>query len=103
MSTYTFKTNINCGSCIKSVTPFLNELDNVDSWKVDTENPDKILEVELDDENIKAVLGAVEKAGFKNLEFNQTLFGTLDSIKDIQLPKPGFGEGAFVVVRATKK
>lgn len=65
MSTYTFKTNINCGSCIKSVTPFLNELDNVDSWKVDTENPDKILEVELDDENIKAVLGAVEKAGFK--------------------------------------
>ena len=65
MSTYTFKTNINCGSCIKSVTPFLNELDNVDSWKVDTENPDKILEVELDDENIKAVEGAVEKAGFK--------------------------------------
>ncbi len=65
MSTYTFKTNINCGSCIKSVTPFLNELDNVDSWKVDTENPDKILEVELDDENVKAVEGAVEKAGFK--------------------------------------
>jgi len=65
MSTYTFKTNINCGSCIKSITPFLNELDNVDSWKVDTENPDKILEVELDDENVKAVLGAVEKAGFK--------------------------------------
>lgn len=65
MSTYTFKTNINCGSCIKSVTPFLNELDNVDSWKVDTENPDKILEVELDDENVKAVEGAIEKAGFK--------------------------------------
>ncbi|MGC6432652.1 MAG: heavy-metal-associated domain-containing protein [Crocinitomicaceae bacterium] len=65
MSTYTFKTNINCGSCIKSVTPFLNELDNVDSWKVDTENPDKILEVELDDEDIQAVVSAVEKAGFK--------------------------------------
>jgi len=65
MSTYTFKTNINCGSCIKSITPFLNELDNVDSWKVDTENPDKILEVELDDENVKAVECAVEKAGFK--------------------------------------
>ena len=65
MSTYTFKTNINCGNCIKSVTPFLNELDNVDSWKVDTENPDKILEVELDDEDIQAVVSAVEKAGFK--------------------------------------
>jgi len=65
MSTYTFKTNINCGNCIKSVTPFLNELDNVDSWKVDTENPDKILVVELDDEDIQAVVSAVEKAGFK--------------------------------------
>ena len=65
MSTYTFKTNINCGNCIKSVTPFLNELDNVDSWKVDTENPDKILKVELDDEDAQAVVSAVEKAGFK--------------------------------------
>jgi len=65
MSTYKFKTNINCGSCIKSVTPFLNELDNVDSWKVDTENSDKVLEVELDDENFEMVEEAVAKAGYK--------------------------------------
>ena len=67
MSTFQFKTNINCGSCIKSVTPFLNELDNVDTWKVDTENPDKILSVELDDENISSVVDAVKKAGY-NIE-----------------------------------
>ncbi len=60
-----FKTNINCGSCIKSVTPFLNSLDNVDLWKVDTNNPDKILEVELDDEDVQAVINAVTNAGFK--------------------------------------
>ncbi|MDB0011337.1 heavy-metal-associated domain-containing protein [Crocinitomicaceae bacterium] len=65
MSTFQFKTNINCGSCIKSVTPFLNELDNVDTWKVDTENPDKILKVELDDENVSSVVDAVKKAGYK--------------------------------------
>jgi copper chaperone CopZ len=65
MSTYKFKTNINCGSCIKTVTPFLNELDNVDAWKVDTENSDKILTVELDDENISSVVDAVKKAGYK--------------------------------------
>jgi copper chaperone CopZ len=65
MSTYKFKTNINCGSCIKTVTPFLNELDNVDAWKVDTENPDKNLTVELDDENISSVVDAVKKAGYK--------------------------------------
>ena len=68
MNTFQFKTNINCGSCIKSVTPFLNELDNVDTWKVDTENPDKILKVELDDENPSSVVEAVKKAGF-NIEF----------------------------------
>ena len=67
MSTFQFKTNINCGSCIKSVTPFLNELDNVDAWKVDAENPDKILTVEIDDENVSSVLNVVKKAGF-NIE-----------------------------------
>jgi SAM-dependent methyltransferase len=45
----------------------------------------------------------IEEAGFKNAEFSQTLFGNLDDIKEIQLSKPGYGEGSFVVVRATKK
>lgn len=58
-----FKTNINCGGCIKSVTPFLNELDNVDCWKVDTENPDKILEIELDDDDTAIILETVKKSG----------------------------------------
>lgn len=40
---------------------------------------------------------------FKDLEFNQTLFGNLDDIKEIQMPKQGFGEGSFVVVKAVKK
>jgi copper chaperone len=65
MKTIRFKTNINCGGCIKSVTPFLNNLDNVDSWKVDTENPDKILEVILEDDNENIVIEAVKKAGFE--------------------------------------
>lgn len=60
-----FKTNINCGGCLKSVTPHLDELDNVDSWKVDITNPDKILEVKLDDQNENTVVNAVKKAGFK--------------------------------------
>ena len=65
MKTVKYKTNINCGGCIKSVTPFLNELDNVDTWKVDIENPDKILQVELDDDNEVLVIDAVKKAGFE--------------------------------------
>jgi len=65
MKTVKYKTNINCNGCIKSVTPFLNELDNLDIWKVDIDNSDKILEVTLDDDNDKTVTDAVKKAGFE--------------------------------------
>ena len=68
MKKVTFKTNINCGNCIKSVTPFLNELDDVESWSVDTDNPEKILTVELDDEDQTTVVEAVKKAGFSIAE-----------------------------------
>ncbi|MCG8319689.1 MAG: heavy-metal-associated domain-containing protein [Cytophagales bacterium] len=60
-----FKTNINCNACIKSVTPFLNELDTVDTWQVDIDNPDKILTVESGDNNRNEVMDAVNKAGFE--------------------------------------
>ena len=60
-----FKTNINCGGCIQAVTPALNELDNIDNWKVDIDNPDKVLEVTLDDEDEKAVIEAVKNAGYE--------------------------------------
>ena len=70
MNTSKFKTNINCGNCLKTVSPFINELDNIDLWKVDFDNPDKILEVEFDEEgknNIAEVIAAVGAAGF-NIE-----------------------------------
>jgi len=65
MKTLKYKTNINCGGCISSVTPFLNELENIDSWNVDIENPDKILEVSLEDDNEDIVIETVKKAGFE--------------------------------------
>ena len=63
MAIYQFKTNINCGSCIRSVTNFLNELEGVERWEVDTEDPDKVLTVEGGMEEA-AVIEAVEDAGF---------------------------------------
>jgi len=45
----------------------------------------------------------LKAAGFRNFDYNQTLFGTLEDIKKIQSPKDGFGEGSFVVVKAIKK
>ncbi|GAA4438102.1 hypothetical protein GCM10023188_33050 [Pontibacter saemangeumensis] len=65
METYKFKTTINCGSCVKAVTPHLNKLEGVEEWKVDTNNPDKVLEVKSDSLNAQQIKSTVEKAGFK--------------------------------------
>ena len=43
------------------------------------------------------------ETGFKDLEFVQTLFGELDEIDEIEVPKTGHGEGSFVVVKAVKR
>ncbi|MEI8101523.1 MAG: cation transporter [Bacteroidota bacterium] len=67
MNQLQFKTNINCGSCIKSVTPFLNALDEIDAWQVDTAVAEKILTVETElsqTEIEQKVITAVSSAGF---------------------------------------
>lgn len=60
-----FKTNIKCGGCIATVTPFLNEVDGIAEWKVDTANKDKILTVEAATASAQDVMAKVKEAGFK--------------------------------------
>lgn len=67
MNQIQFKTNINCGSCIKSVTPFLNALEEIDAWQVDTAAAEKILTVDTEQSPIEMeqkVISAVSSAGF---------------------------------------
>ena len=52
------------------MSPFLNELDNIDLWSVDIDNPDKILSVDMDDDNVSAVTEAVKNAGYKIQRIN---------------------------------
>lgn len=65
MTILKFKTNINCGGCVAKVTPFLNKQEGIASWKVDTENPDKILTVESTSTPATEVITTLEKIGFK--------------------------------------
>ncbi|AMR29506.1 hypothetical protein A0257_22025 [Hymenobacter psoromatis] len=65
MKTLQFKTNINCGGCIKAVTPTLNKEAGAGNWQVDTANPNKILTVNSDQLTAAQVMQAVEQAGFK--------------------------------------
>lgn len=65
METIKLKTNIKCGGCIATVTPFLNQSVGEGNWQVDTQNPDKVLTVEAESITVKTVIAAVQQAGYK--------------------------------------
>lgn len=64
METTKFKTTIKCSGCVANVTPFLNDALGEDNWKVDFNNPAKILTV-VGEKDTAKVIQAVEKAGYK--------------------------------------
>jgi len=49
------------------------------------------------------IVTELKRSGYKNFVFYQTLFKALNDIKEVEIPKPGFGEGSFVVIRSIKK
>lgn len=63
--TLQFKTNINCGGCVATVTPFLNNAEGICQWEVDTTNKDKILTVKAEQISEQQIIDTVQKAGFK--------------------------------------
>lgn len=63
----TFKTNINCGACIRSVTPFLNEISEIENWEVDIQHPDKILTV-TGNVSVEVIVQTLEEAGYEAVE-----------------------------------
>ena len=64
MKEFIFNTSINCGKCVKTVSVFLDDIPDIKNWKVDTDNPDKVLTVFADFEEPKAIIEAVKEAGF---------------------------------------
>lgn len=59
-----FKTNIKCMGCVAKFTPYIQDQEGVESWEVDTTNPDKILTVtgDISPEEVEAM---VKQAGFE--------------------------------------
>lgn len=64
METLKFKTNIKCGGCIATITPYLNKVNEISKWEVDTVNPDKILTVEAENMSSQEIIDKVKEAGF---------------------------------------
>ncbi|MGE3262340.1 MAG: heavy-metal-associated domain-containing protein [Bacteriovoracia bacterium] len=68
METKTYRTNLNCGKCLATVTPFLNGENSIVSWELDIQDQRKPLTIRAEKVNDGAVRSAVEKAGFKVFE-----------------------------------
>jgi ubiquinone/menaquinone biosynthesis C-methylase UbiE len=52
--------------------------------------------------SVDEVIVLLQKTGFNNFSFTQTIFRALDEIREIEPVENGYGEGAFIVVRAMK-
>ena len=59
-----FKTNINCGSCVANVTPFLDKAESIESWEVDTSNKEKLLSVKGQHIDKTEITRLVNEAGY---------------------------------------
>jgi copper chaperone len=64
METLKFKTNVNCGGCIATVTPHLNQIKGIGKWNVDTANPQKILTVEDSEIVPEVIIEKLKEAGY---------------------------------------
>ena len=65
METLKFKTNVNCGGCVATVTPHLNQVKSILKWSVDTTNPMKILTVETSELDPDVIVETLKSAGYK--------------------------------------
>ena len=81
MKTYKFKTNINCGGCVDTVSSYLDNSQEINQWEVDTLDEDKVLTVSGTESLVsKDVIDIVNLAGFSARPLKKgiltKLFGT---------------------------
>lgn len=52
--------------------------------------------------SVDEVLGILERTGFRDFDFRQTIFHDISCITEKEIVKTGYGEGLFVAVRGKK-
>ncbi|MEI6059671.1 MAG: heavy metal-associated domain-containing protein [Bacteroidota bacterium] len=65
METLRFKTSLKCSGCVNAIKPGLDSMNTINRWAVDLENPDKVLEIETDEDISGEVMDSVKKAGYQ--------------------------------------
>lgn len=65
MKTYRFRTNAKCAGCVSNIEWFLKKIPGIGTWKIDLQSPDKVLEIQSENDLTAEVLDAVKKAGYQ--------------------------------------
>ena len=64
MKTLKFQTNVKCGGCVATITPFLNQEKGIANWNVDLISPQRILAIETEELSSGAIVEVLKKAGY---------------------------------------
>ena len=67
MSTYFFKTNINCLGCVNQIKPQLDKMENdksIEHWHIDLNSPEYLLEIETNKLSPEEVKHIIRETGF---------------------------------------
>ena len=62
MKTLKFKTTLKCGGCVTTISPYMNQIENIESWDVNLNKPEPELKVVTDKQNKEHVRDAVKEA-----------------------------------------
>ena len=65
MTTFQYKTNINCASCVRMVQSVLDAQSNHGSWEVDTQSENKLLKVTSETINSEELIKSLADLGFE--------------------------------------
>lgn len=64
MNTLKFKTNIKCGACVATVTPYLTGAEGIENWQVDLADPNRTMMVTTN-KSAAEVTELFKKAGYQ--------------------------------------
>jgi copper chaperone len=71
MSKFCFQTSIKCSNCLRTVTPVLNSILEVEAWSVDLVHPKHLLTIE-GDVNANEIIEKLASLGFAATPFQDT-------------------------------
>lgn len=64
MKTFKFKTSLKCNGCVQNIKPYLENKQEIVSWKVDLNHPDKILEVSAENISENDIIKQLTPSGY---------------------------------------